>query len=77
MTTARTSNHAKAPKAAEFVSQMRELFGEVKVEYVSEGSFVLGERGPDGVVPVLTQRKPGVRDLERDKRWQELKRGAN
>jgi hypothetical protein len=39
----KTSNHAKAPEAAKFVEQMREVFGEVKVLYVKEGNFQLGE----------------------------------
>jgi hypothetical protein len=39
----RTSNHAKAPICAAFVKEMRELFGEVRVLYVKEGSFQLGE----------------------------------
>jgi hypothetical protein len=38
----KTSNHAKAPVCAEFVEQMREVFGEVKVLYVKEGNFELG-----------------------------------
>lgn len=56
MSSVRTSNHAKAPKAAAFVSQMRELFGSVTVEYVREGEFVLGQPGPEGVVPVLPMK---------------------
>ena len=42
--TRKSSNWAKAPKSAEFVKQMREVFGEdVKVLYVEEGSLKLGE----------------------------------
>lgn len=57
MSNVRTSNHAKAPKAAAFVSRMREVFGadQVTVEHVLEGAFVLGQPGPEGVVPVLSQ----------------------
>jgi len=43
--TAKTSNHQKAPICAEFVKQMREVFGQdqVKVTFVKEGSVQLGE----------------------------------
>jgi hypothetical protein len=39
-------NHEKAPKSAEFVKQMREVFGEnqVTVLYVEEGEVKLGEK---------------------------------
>lgn len=55
MSETRTSNHAKAPKAAAFVQRMREVFGpdQVSVEYVNEGGFVLGKPGPEGVTPIL------------------------
>jgi hypothetical protein len=36
-------NHAKAPQSAEFVSAMRELFGDVQVLSVKEGSVELGK----------------------------------
>ena len=39
-----SDNHLKAPICAEFVKQMREVFGEdVKVLYVEEGDLKLGE----------------------------------
>jgi hypothetical protein len=40
-----SKNHEKAPKSAEFVKQMREVFGEdqVTVLYVEEGEVKLGE----------------------------------
>ena len=39
-----SDNHQKAPICAEFVRQMREVFGEdVKVTYVKEGELTLGE----------------------------------
>lgn len=39
-----TSNWAKAPESANFVKQMRGIFGEdVKVLFVKEGSLDLGE----------------------------------
>lgn len=55
---AKSSNHAKAPKAAAFVQQMREVFGadQVTVEYVNEGNFRLGHPGEEGVVPVLPMK---------------------
>jgi hypothetical protein len=39
-------NHEKAPLSAEFVKQMREVFGEdqVTVLYVEEGDVKLGDR---------------------------------
>ena len=42
-------NQAKAPICAAFVEEMREVFGEVKVLYVREGDFELGERHEDKV----------------------------
>lgn len=41
----KTSNHEKAPICAEFVKQMREVFGQdqVKVTFVREGNVKLGE----------------------------------
>ena len=41
----RSENQAKAPQTAEFVAKMRAVFGadQVKVLYVSEGDFTLGE----------------------------------
>lgn len=43
------SNHPKAPICAEFVRQMREVFGEdqVRVIYVKEGEVELGEPAKD------------------------------
>ncbi len=39
-----SKNHEKAPICAEFVKQMRDLFGQdVKVLYVEEGEVKLGE----------------------------------
>jgi hypothetical protein len=40
-----SENQAKAPKCAEFVAQMREVFGadQIKVLYVKEGKVELGE----------------------------------
>lgn len=43
MSQAKRSNQAKAPICAAWVEQMREVFGEVKVLYVKEGEFRLGE----------------------------------
>lgn len=43
MSKAKSSNRAQAPQCAEFVDQMREVFGDVKVLYVEEGDFKLGE----------------------------------
>jgi hypothetical protein len=37
------SNHALAPICAAWVKEMREVFGEVKVLYVKEGDFEIGE----------------------------------
>ena len=42
----RTSNHERAPVSAAFVKAMREVFGEVKVLYVKEGDFEIGETKP-------------------------------
>jgi hypothetical protein len=41
-----SKNHEQAPEAAEFVKAMREAFGadQIKVLYVREGDFELGER---------------------------------
>jgi hypothetical protein len=41
-----SKNHEKAPKSAEFVKQMREVFGadQVTVLYVEEGEVKLGEK---------------------------------
>jgi hypothetical protein len=39
----KSSNRAKAPQCAAFVDAMREAFGDVKVLYVNEGNFTLGE----------------------------------
>jgi hypothetical protein len=40
-----SENHEKAPLAAEFVRKMRAAFGDdLKVVYVKEGDFELGER---------------------------------
>jgi hypothetical protein len=36
-------NHARAPICAAWVKEMREVFGEVKVLYVKEGDFEMGE----------------------------------
>ena len=43
MSRAKSSNHAKAPMCAAFVEQMRDVFGEVKVLWVKEGDFEIGE----------------------------------
>jgi hypothetical protein len=39
-----TSNHEKAPICAAFVKGFREVFGDVKVLYVEENGFALGEK---------------------------------
>jgi hypothetical protein len=39
----KSSNHAKAPICAAFVEEMRAVFGEVRVIYVKENDFQLGE----------------------------------
>jgi len=45
----KTANHLKAPNAAAFVGQMRQVFGgDVKVLYVKEGDFQIGEKQRDG-----------------------------
>jgi hypothetical protein len=52
MTKAKSSNWTKAPQSAEFVKDMRTVFGDdVKVLYVKEGSLELGEVALD-FVPV-------------------------
>ena len=44
MTRNPSDNHAKAPICAEFVKQMREVFGDdVKVVYVEENGLKMGE----------------------------------
>lgn len=61
------ANHSKAPQCAAFVKALREEFGEVKVLYVNENGFTLGEKSPDGApcyhFPSLevTTRKGGRR----------------
>lgn len=42
-----SENQSKAPQCAEFVRQMREEFGEVKVLWVKEGDVELGDRDAD------------------------------
>lgn len=37
-----SKNHEKAPLCAEFVRQMREVFGEVTVLYVKENDLEIG-----------------------------------
>ena len=46
MSAAKTSNQQRAPISAKFVEDMREVFGadQVKVLYVKEGNFELGEK---------------------------------
>jgi hypothetical protein len=39
-----SKNHEKAPICAAWVKQMREVFGEVKVLWVREGDFRMGEK---------------------------------
>jgi hypothetical protein len=39
-----SKNHEKAPVCAAFVKDMREVFGEVTVLYVKEGTVELGEK---------------------------------
>jgi hypothetical protein len=46
MTTAKTSNQAKAPKCAEFVNRVRAVFPDAKAIYVEEGDVKLGEPIP-------------------------------
>ena len=44
-----SDNHAKAPIAAAFVQQFREVFGdEVEVWHVNENGLIKGEKTPDG-----------------------------
>lgn len=53
MSQVKTSNHLKAPVSAGFVGHMRQVFGpDVKVLYVKEGDFELGEK-TTGWVPVV------------------------
>jgi hypothetical protein len=39
----RSDNHKLAPICAAWVKEMREVFGDVKVLYVKEGGFEMGE----------------------------------
>lgn len=43
MSQAKNSNQANAPVCAAFVNELREVFGAVKVLYVTEGVVNLGE----------------------------------
>jgi hypothetical protein len=43
MIEAKLSNQSKAPQCAAFVEKLRAVFGEVKVLYVEENGFILGE----------------------------------
>lgn len=52
----RDQNRERMPIIAAWVDQMRELFGEVRVNYVNENGIELGKRGPEGVVPQLEKR---------------------
>ena len=57
MSKAKTSNWAKAPQSAQFVKEMREVFGDdVKVLYVEENGLQLGEPVADAV-PATILRK--------------------
>ena len=57
MSKAKTSNWAKAPQSAQFVKEMREVFGDdVKVLYVEENGLQLGEPMADAV-PATILRK--------------------
>lgn len=50
MSKAKSSNWLKAPKSAEFVKDMRAVFGnDVKVLYVKEGDLLLGGPTDEGV----------------------------
>ena len=46
------------PQVAAFVDRLRELFGEVAVEYAQEGGLELGKRGPVGVEAAQTWSEP-------------------
>lgn len=51
----KSSNHAKAPKSAAFIQELRKVFGEEHVEfrYVREGGLEIGEKSDDSLfVPV-------------------------
>lgn len=61
------ANHERAPKSAAFVRTMREVFGakNIKVEYVNENGLILGEPGPEGVIPVLSISNEKVGKVKR------------
>ena len=52
MSQAKRSNQEQAPVCAAFVESLREVFGEVKVLYVSENNFEIGKQ-TEGWVPVV------------------------
>jgi hypothetical protein len=57
MKTAKISkNHDQAPVSAEFVRQMREVFGDVKVLYVKENNLEMGEPAEEGAVVTWLQQ---------------------
>ena len=45
----RDQNRAMMPKVTGFVDAVREVFGECKVSYVSEGGIEKGVKWPDAV----------------------------
>jgi hypothetical protein len=58
-------NRAMFPETARFVDEMREAFGpDVRLVWASENGREIGERGPDGVQPVIERRTEAVKTLK-------------
>lgn len=53
-------NRTTMPRVAQFVDQMREVFGEgIRVTFASEGGQMKGRKGPEGIVPVIAVKVKG------------------
>jgi hypothetical protein len=49
MNQSRSENRNQFPECAKLVDEMREIFGEVQVHWVREGSIEKGKKGEEGV----------------------------
>lgn len=70
----KTSNHMKAPQCASFVASLRNVFGNenVQVLYVKEGEVELGEKQPEGVVPVLIPKEEEKKPAKKTRSQMEI-----
>jgi hypothetical protein len=49
MDQSRSENRNQFPECAKLVDEMREIFGEVQVHWVREGSIEKGKKGEEGI----------------------------